>query len=518
MGIKESFKKPYLFIVGIIFVFIFVGIISTASAQLVDPSPISGETTGSKDTPYESAEITVTQTSYADPYNHRNFNDPPPVVGGSVYYLPPGVPDDGGRIHSNYTENTDSCAACHFTHTALGPRLLQWPSIYKACLACHDGTMGNYTYDVISGLIKQGPERYRTSGGLFGDIIQIASSIDLSNHMPDGTVLISAPAAPGGNPVVDETETLGCISCHTPHGQGGNARILNPDPNKLLFKKAKANPNDYVKWLTHMGGNVYQRIEQGKPVQNWIPGYPYHQLTKVMIGPAGLNVFWDQGLLKMTGGSFLDPEDYNIDFREGKVTLTATGVTKKGGDEVFAMYVPGIYVVMEIDNYLKSNEQVTYLAKDKHNRPTSINKFCEACHYDYNTEHFNEQNPSVNPRTGILEPYGSANDNSGKYSEAYRHQVGNKWVYQDWGREPTPSVIKFSLDGETRIITCLTCHVAHGVDQEYWKDTNDSYLLTAQLVEINPSSALKRLPNMAVCEACHQMRYANEGYPGPDES
>lgn len=512
MGKKWSSLKVFGFL--IVALIIIIVKYNNAYAQLSVALPVYGEIVGGKDSPFKSDAITKLEPSYADPFNHRNFQEQP-TVGGMVYYLPPGVMTHEQRIHSNYTANTDACAACHFTHTALGPSLLQWPSIYDACISCHDGTLGDYTYDVLSGLIRQGGpgERIRTYGGLFGDNMKVANINDavynpdtLSNHMPDGSLTLGA--AWGGDE--NSTEIFTCVSCHTPHGQGGNARILNPDPNKIRFKNAKDNPNEFVRWLDRVAENVYQA-----PEINWIQGYPYTNLTKIIISKDDPLVELDNGVLKIISGEtdFLNPEDYEINYREGKVTLSANAMVLKQDREVHAIYVPGIYVAMEINNYMTANETVTYLAKDKNGRPTSLNSFCGICHLDYNTEHFQEA--IINPRTGITEPHASAGNATGTYTQAYRHQVGNRWVDEDWGRDETPSVIKFAYDEDTRIITCLTCHLAHGVDKEYWNDTKGDYDFPEDQVDVNPSSTLKRLPNMAVCEACHQMKYAKEGRTGP---
>ena len=46
-------------------------------------------------------------------------------------YLPNEAQPANYRIHSNYTKNTDACASCHTTHTAVGNSLLQWYSNYE---------------------------------------------------------------------------------------------------------------------------------------------------------------------------------------------------------------------------------------------------------------------------------------------------------------------------------------------------------------------------------------------------
>ena len=43
-------------------------------------------------------------------------------------YLPNETNPASYRIHSNYAKNTDACASCHATHTAVGDSLLQWYS------------------------------------------------------------------------------------------------------------------------------------------------------------------------------------------------------------------------------------------------------------------------------------------------------------------------------------------------------------------------------------------------------
>ncbi|GAV25924.1 doubled CXXCH domain protein, partial [Carboxydothermus islandicus] len=79
------------------------------------------------------------------------------TVDGVTYYpneiyLPNEANPAQYRIHSNYSKNTDACAACHATHTAVGGSLLQWGSVYDTCMACHDGTIST-TYDVERGVI-----------------------------------------------------------------------------------------------------------------------------------------------------------------------------------------------------------------------------------------------------------------------------------------------------------------------------------------------------------------------------
>ncbi len=166
-------------------------------------------------------------------------------------YLPNEQRPDKYRIHSNYSKNTDACASCHATHTAVGKSLLQWYTVYDTCMACHDGTVTT-TYNVEDGKIRNSDQP--AFGGMFGT----GQEEFVSNHNVTGALEIAA--APGGSSVANDiyivgqnqeekyqktqwASEFGCESCHSPHGQGGNARILNADPN--FVKTAEAGTKTY---------------------------------------------------------------------------------------------------------------------------------------------------------------------------------------------------------------------------------------------------------------------------------
>ncbi|GAW93274.1 cytochrome c [Calderihabitans maritimus] len=359
--------------------------------------------------------------------------------------------------------------------------MLQWYNVYETCMACHDGTVTT-TYNVEDGYI--GNTTARTFGGKFGT----GAEAYLSNHNVTGAVQISA--APGGSTVAVTGTTeygktvtqwateFGCESCHSPHGQGGNARILHPDPNGVATARKPAGGFTYLGELgsitidatttgvVYETGVGYKVYFNGEPAL-LIKGYPY-----------GVNVY-DNG--KVSWGA-------KVDNSNGYTVIT--GVDLSGvGDRVYG--TPAIQVKMIISNYLEATESVTHIS--------GLNTFCGACHTDYNTE-------NVYKDTTDTEPNGSGEMLNGTYSEAYRHQVGFNWH----GSEP-------GLDfEENNRVTCLTCHVAHGVDQDYWNATvgpgTSSDIALENLKEIAGSSALKRKPNMGVCETCHKKGDGNEGY------
>ncbi len=357
------------------------------------------------------------------------------------------------EIHSNYQRNTDACASCHATHTAVGASLLQWATVTETCNACHDGTVAQ-TYDVMNGKIAATGKR--TYGGLFMESAAEGTN-SLSRHSV-GTVNIGA--APGGAGTTAASDANGsawdkafeCTSCHTPHGQGGNYRILNPDVNGLAMLNKKVGQA-----MTTTDNLVFS-----SPDANWIAGYPYSKSTKVYVN-----------------GTAAAAGTYTIDYKNGKVTFNApqTGT-------VTADYVPAIKVTATITGKLSTNEAVSY--------GEGFNKFCGACHTDYNT--------------AAAMASGSGEALTGAYHEAYRHQVGN-----NWGR--SVSGLKFEKEDTSKAISCLTCHVAHGTDQQWWTDWKGTSGWAGQVSGENAgSSALKRLPNMSTCEACHSKGLGNYSY------
>lgn len=370
--------------------------------------------------------------------NLTSFSSPnPPVIHNDSPVQP--------TIHSNYSQNTDACASCHDTHTAVGSALLQWTDTATACMACHDGTVST-TYDVRNGVI--GTTSIKTSGGLFG----LGGEAGFSNH--NVTAELATAAAPGGseNKVLkdsngDWTIKFNCIACHTPHGQGGNSRILNSDPNGIALANRVVNGA-----LTPAVPGTTYAAPVGQ--RDWIAGYPYSQYTKVYVN----------GVLKNSG--------YSIDYRQGTVTFNpALQLT----DVVTADYVPGVRVVLNVSDKLTTVETVGYVS--------GMNEFCAACHTDYDTS-----------TEGVF----AGQTLTGYYRKAYRHGVGMTWNDQAHGTQVVQAgVLKFEEPtATTGRITCLTCHFAHG--------TNDTFIGNGQTYDDTRSTALKRQVNMALCETCHQ--------------
>ncbi|GAW93123.1 cytochrome c3 family protein, partial [Calderihabitans maritimus] len=384
------------------------------------------------------------------------------------------------RIHTSYTRDTDACASCHRTHTAVGPGLLQWYTIYDTCMACHDGTVKT-TYNVVEGKIADTGRR--TSGGKFG----LGKESYLSRHNVKGTLNIAS--APGGSTITvyEENEDgsiepvswgirFGCESCHNPHGLGGNARILNPDPNGW----ARRNKKTYYP-LTAV--NEESTVFVAYPEQD-TTRLPYYMLTG-----------YEYGVITYVYDEFNNVEiaQPTIDNSRGYTRIVFD--TPQTGKQIKATFFPSLRVIMDIDGYLTANETITY--------QDGTSEFCGACHTDYYTA------STTKTSSGRIL--------TGTYSRVYRHQIGVKDTESPY---EFSELLKYETDQErNRKLICLTCHTAHGVDQEYWQQTidpdrtyGDYWQQEDHTKELAGSSALKRMPNMATCEACHQKAEANEGY------
>ncbi|MFZ5640361.1 MAG: cytochrome c3 family protein [Bacillota bacterium] len=437
----SGFKRGLILLLGILVLTLFAGT-AMAAQQKLDPA--GSDTKGS---------YLPTPKSYtAD--NKSNY---PQEI-----YLPNELDPSAYRIHSNYSKNTDACASCHATHTAVGASLLQWGTVYDTCIACHDGTISS-TYDVVGGNIA-GTTKV-TYGGMFGT----GKEGSFSSHNVKDAVNISA--APGGtssssniNPVTGTVASwnveFGCQSCHSPHGQGGNTRILSPDPNGVAWEKYNKGTTKGVA-LTEITAGEYKTVDSEGKAYFWIKGYPYSLKTVIY-----------------ENGSPLASDKYTVDNTNGQYTVIKfnKGYTPSGA--LTADFIPALKVDMQVTDYLKETESIAY--------KSGMNGFCGACHTDYNTE----------------KVAGSGHSSSGTYADAYRHKVGF-----DYSFAATKLAAK-NMVLESGKATCTTCHFAHGANETLWTRT----LGADWGGEQGGSSALKRLPNMGTCETCHEKGAGTEGY------
>ncbi|MCD8511784.1 MAG: hypothetical protein LRY73_19310 [Bacillus sp. (in: Bacteria)] len=144
----------------------------------------------------------------------------------------------GNSIHYNYNFNTNACASCHQTHTAEGQSLLFANEATQVCLACHDGTAGGPSRNVLRVATNASGVNLNGAGTFAG-----THSGNMSMHSVNSALQVSA--APGsfqGNDG-DWDDTFSCVSCHSAHGSYSDAY--------LAF-----NPNNMAKVSVTEGGNA----------------------------------------------------------------------------------------------------------------------------------------------------------------------------------------------------------------------------------------------------------------------
>lgn len=469
------------------------------------------------------------------------------------------VTDDGTRnatqrTHGEYQNNTNSCASCHQTHTAAAGNLLFKDGVYSTCTACHDGTLGFYN------VFANGTEA--STAGTFGGTHTGNASV----HLATGAVQTSA--APGGDR--DGTGVwageFNCASCHSAHGSYSD-RLLNYNPNGMgaeapsnggikaddvpvvAFADRNALIASQPKYIAVKGTETEHALTAGtvpagavvvmiyevkyttnattgvvtaaatKATNPWLYGYPtrgktgnnhyyYARLfTTDPSAPGFLNA--DGTYPEANAGSVIDYYDQDklaadgvtkvlsFDFGKGLVWSTDGSLDTATVAEISRAYVVNFDLV-QTGNYggvpiTTVNESAFFAGTTsptgefagvkKPGLGIALSAYCASCHTDY------------------MAKSGTA---TGTFETAYRHTTTSDSY------------------------TCVRCHFAHGTDVDIMKDAEGRTVddlqkpvidggkawtleqSEAYILDKNPSSALKRYTNMAVCWGCHTSSHAEQ--------
>ncbi|MED4227224.1 cytochrome c3 family protein [Neobacillus cucumis] len=452
------------------------------------------------------------------------------------------------RTHGSYMNNTNSCASCHQTHTAAGASLLFKDGEYATCTACHDGTLGFYN------VMGTGSNSAGTFGG--------SHDGNMSAHLANGTVKLSA--APGGNNLEvtgrggEWTEEFTCANCHAPHGSYSD-RLLNEDPNgmgntlikdggkklegtpvldkttlpdmKVKYAAADIEITDalgvkstvnYVVYRFNIGdtgaptnadyaakglqtGDVVLQLMKWNGTQYvidtdpWLHEYDFdsshtkHYWTAFYDGSKYADTYVDPAYRgkyidkvhtdslkagEKLGQGFLGVRADNTT-NPGATALTTTvnGVTF---GNIARSYVVKLDVSTPDANNVTTTNVATLWGSSAGGKGVAMSTWCASCHTDY---------------------LASSGKETGTFDHAYRHTTTSDSY------------------------TCVRCHFAHGTDvtimrdargltyQNILADTTNYFpgvtgdartaMVKDYLLDKNPSSALKRYTNMAVCWGCH---------------
>ena len=450
------------------------------------------------------------------------------------------------RTHGEYQNNTNSCASCHQTHTAAAGNLLFKDGVYSTCTACHDGTLGFYNVFANGAMAS--------TAGTFGGTKDGNASV----HLATGAVQTSA--APGGDRDGEGVwkGEFNCASCHSAHGSYSD-RLLNYNPNGMgnvapkdggikaddvpvvdfaakntliasqpKYIAVKGSETDHgftagtypanseiimiyeVKYTTNATTGVTTAAAT-KTTNPWLYGYGArgsgtgaaktdhsYYARFFTVDPATLTIDSSNRTLNSDAGKVVDyyDEDLGVVFDFGKGLAYADATTGLLKDVQFAE-IARAYVVnfdlIQTGNYggtpIYTVNETAFFAGTTMNPGEfngvkqaglgiSYSAYCAACHTDYMAKSGSE---------------------TGTFEKAYRHST-NSDSY-----------------------TCVRCHFAHGTDVQIMKDAEgrnvDQVIIDknwapeqaeAYMLDKNPSSALKRYTNMAVCWGCHTSSHAEQ--------
>ncbi|MHB9145299.1 MAG: cytochrome c3 family protein [Symbiobacteriia bacterium] len=204
---------------------------SQSSSYTTGPAGVAGTAVaGWTEDPIGKA-LTYTDTSVQDymdySYVIQNDTDNPTTRSFILSAFPPTQ-----TAHGSYTQDTDQCAGCHSTHSALGAKLLRETTVDATCKTCHNGTGSKY--NVADGTVlvpngSGGTVAKSTAAGPFGaqDGYTYSGAKPVTGEHQVGVKVINQ--APGGNyqgTGPGWTDVLTCGSCHDPHGSSHNYRLL----------------------------------------------------------------------------------------------------------------------------------------------------------------------------------------------------------------------------------------------------------------------------------------------------
>lgn len=403
---------------------------------------------------------------------------------------------EGQDVHGEYKKNTNSCASCHVTHNAPGENLLFKNGTYNTCTSCHDGTLSFLNVFQTGTKIQEKvaaatPEArpYAVGGGTF----RYEENAGFSMHMANGAVKLSA--APGGNRTSTENgrkvpmwgSDFTCASCHAPHG-GYSDRLLHYNPNNYANTSVKytgvlngvtqertwgLKKSDVAVVNETIGDKVYFYVAgatagfDNRDKTPWIYGYDSHSkhdyFTMIKVN----------GSDTVTAGTY---ERYNsevhMNYGEGYFTVDAADYPQTATDGVIDatdVVTMDISPAMQVKFNKDGHKIVGYGDKTD-----AISQWCGACHTEYNTG-------SVSGTESIFTTE----------SAAHRHTIN-----RSGGNGIVGSKNNSRLE-------CLSCHYAHGTSKEIQLYADNQFVPAADAADLNPSSALKRYINQAVCFRCH---------------
>ena len=400
---------------------------------------------------------------------------------------------EGQDVHGEYKKNTNSCASCHVTHNAPGAKLLFKNSTYNTCTACHDGTLGYLNVFQTGSMLQANVQKkatgltpeaapYAVGGGTF----RYEDNAGFSMHMANGAVTLSA--APGGDRTNNDAVKGGtqwgaaftCASCHAPHG-GYSDRLLNYNPNNYSIVKDQVGTDSTGK-AVYYGGKKFDvalvsetldvtgdgTAEEVFYVPGATAGFANRDNTPWIYGYNSHTAHDYYTMVKVNGTDHEPGGDrWNsvVHMNFGQAYFIDNNNVIASTDAVTADISPALVVKFD-----KVGHDITGYGQ----KAGAINTWCGTCHTEYNT----------GSNSGAEKIFDES-------TAAHRHTIN-----RSGGNGIVGSVDNSRLE-------CLSCHYAHGTSKEAQLYADNKFVKAADAADLNPSSALKRYINQAVCFRCH---------------
>lgn len=321
----------------------------------------------------------------------------------------------GQNVHSDFFLNSNACASCHMTHTALGRSLLFQPSVYNTCSACHFSATMN-TYDILA-------DDKLPGGRFYDEDFNMEGRRGSSFHLATGIKKLGDAPGADTNAAGLWDSSFTCGSCHAPHGSYGRRQLnLNPNGQAKRYNNITLTPAD--------GGNGRYRPGSHADKVPWL----YYDSDSA--GFAGHALVINNGAGQDVTGAFF------VHYKEGYVEKRDDA----GPGPYTISFSQALVVDIEVVGQ-KGNESVIY-------RSGTVD-YCTACH------------------TGYLDT-----DSAGRTvtrHNTFTHTINTNLDEFIRSAAITPDQrlpLEKSRDSDAQRLVCLTCHFAHGTDAELMVNRN----------------------------------------------
>ncbi len=437
------------------------------------------------------------------------------LAGAALWLFLAAIPvlADGGphvaAINSGSSSLTaDSCAGCHRAHTAQGPMLINAPTEEALCLTCHGAAGTGATTDVMTGVqyavgtttVRGTTQLGALRGGGFvearidaGNAFRETSGLPEAGHPTvfrfdkkvgvgategvtsahmklAGATGVTLQGTAWGNGAFSATAnagpavTLGCASCHNPHGNG-QYRILNPIPDPATGAVVAVSPN------------------ATSPIN----------VTDAALPSAGDARNYTIIQAKAAGGRYLLASE-----------IVADAVSDTSGD-YWHQVVPFNARPATGDNAVANHDGPN---GDPSFFNGQINAWCSTCHSRYTqstnfTQEFPAGSGTIVGSNGVPIP-GSAEIAGNLRTRVCVLDAGGNCTYPNTAQpmvQGTADAIYNYRHTTSRNRSCLTCHVSHGSNASMTGASASAFPYPDGTTA--PSSRLLKVDNRGTCQVCH---------------